>query len=112
MYRTQVTQTLEPVGFAPAGKPAYTNGRARVMALAILCLSAPWAAFSQAAPAFTVLYTFTGGADGSGNAGIASVSLDKAGNIYGTTVAGGDLSACSLYGGCGVVYKLDPAGSE
>jgi len=48
----------------------------------------------------TILYEFQGGANGF-EAG-AGVVMDKAGNLYGTTIAGG--SGC----GCGVVYKLSP----
>src|ERR1039458_1359539 len=51
----------------------------------------------------TVLYNFTGGADGSGPQ--AGVIRDTAGNLYGTTVRGGAT-------GSGVVYKLDMAGHE
>ena len=51
----------------------------------------------------TVLYTFTGGADGSQPA--AGVICDSAGNFYGTTPYGGT-------GGAGVVYKLDTSGHE
>ena len=51
----------------------------------------------------TVLYSFTGGADG-GNP-YAGVIRDSAGNLYGTTSAGGTA-------GWGVVYKLDSAGHE
>jgi len=51
----------------------------------------------------TVLYTFTGGADGASP--LAGVIRDSAGNLYGTTVGGGSY-------GCGVVYKLDTAGNE
>jgi uncharacterized repeat protein (TIGR03803 family) len=48
----------------------------------------------------TILYSFKGGAVGQEPS--AGVVMDKAGNLYGTTIAGG--SAC----GCGVVYKLAP----
>jgi len=59
----------------------------------------------------TVLYTFTGGADGANP--LAGLVLGKAGNLYGTTSYGGDLS-CTLNGpyGCGVVFKLDRTGTE
>lgn len=50
----------------------------------------------------TVLYSFTGGADG-GNPR-SGLLLDAAGNLYGIT-AGGGL-------GQGVVFKLDPSGQE
>ena len=51
----------------------------------------------------TVLYSFTGGADG--RYPTAGVILDSAGNLYGTTYFGGT-------GSHGVVYKLDPADHE
>jgi uncharacterized repeat protein (TIGR03803 family) len=56
----------------------------------------------------TVLYTFTGEADG----GVPTGGLvrDGAGNFYGTTSAGGDFSNCTE--GCGVVFQLDPSGKE
>src|ERR1022692_3429503 len=50
----------------------------------------------------TVLYSFTGGADG--GYPHAGVIRDSAGNLYGTTPFGGT--------GSGVVYKLDTAGQE
>ena len=49
----------------------------------------------------TVLYSFTGGADG--GEPYKGVTLDRQGNLYGTAVTGGS-GACE--GGCGVVYKL------
>jgi uncharacterized repeat protein (TIGR03803 family) len=61
----------------------------------------------------TVLYSFcslNNCADGSGPS--AGVILDSAGNLYGTTQFGGDLSCPSIVIGCGVVYKVDPAGHE
>ncbi len=56
----------------------------------------------------TVLYSFTGGADG--DQPYASLIRDAKGNIYGTTFFGGGSAACN--GGCGVVFKLDTSGEE
>lgn len=53
----------------------------------------------------TVLYTFTGGSDGTAPAG--GVIADTAGNLYGTTDSGG-APPCR----CGVIYKLSPSGKE
>jgi uncharacterized repeat protein (TIGR03803 family) len=49
----------------------------------------------------TILHNFTGGANGFGPGG--GVVMDKAGNLYGTTVAGGSPNC-----GCGLMYKLSP----
>jgi len=49
----------------------------------------------------TVLYDIPGGREGDEPS--AGVVMDKAGNLYGTTIAGGD-PLC----GCGVVYELAP----
>ena len=59
-----------------------------------------------------VLYRFTGGADGAET--FASVVRDAKGNLYGTTAIGSDLtdSPCAEIGGCGVVFRMDPAGHE
>jgi uncharacterized repeat protein (TIGR03803 family) len=50
----------------------------------------------------TVLYSFN---KTTGNVPFAGVTLDKNGNVYGTTAIGGDLSIC-LNNGCGVVYEI------
>ena len=53
---------------------------------------------------FKTLYSFTGGTDG--GYPYAGVIIDQAGNLYGTTYEGGDLSC---YGnGCGTVFELTP----
>jgi uncharacterized repeat protein (TIGR03803 family) len=57
----------------------------------------------------TVLYSFTGGADGLGPA--AGLLRDAAGNLYGTTSMGGT-SCGPVPGGCGVVFKVDSTGKE
>jgi uncharacterized repeat protein (TIGR03803 family) len=59
----------------------------------------------------TVLYSFTGGADG--GQPLAGLIRDSAGNFYGTTFSAGDLSRnCALNNGCGVVFELSKAGQE
>lgn len=53
----------------------------------------------------TVLYRFSGGSDGANPN--SEVVLDNAGNLYGTTVYGGNGQCNNL--GCGVVYELTPS---
>lgn len=60
---------------------------------------------SSFAQTFTVLHTFTGD---DGLSPYAGVTVDRAGNLYGTTKYGG-MAACDL--GCGVLFKLAPQGS-
>lgn len=55
----------------------------------------------------TVLYNFTGGADG--GEPYKGVTLDAQGNLYGTAVTGG---GGSCEGGCGVVYKVTKSGGS
>jgi uncharacterized repeat protein (TIGR03803 family) len=57
----------------------------------------------------TVLYTFKGGTDGGYPSG--PIVRDPAGNLYGETAYGGDVSCFAPYG-CGTVFKLDPAGKK
>ncbi|HXM19844.1 MAG TPA: choice-of-anchor tandem repeat GloVer-containing protein [Terriglobales bacterium] len=58
----------------------------------------------------TVLYAFTGGADG--GQPNATLIRDAAGNFYGTTLGGGSSAGNCQYQSCGVVFKLDKAGKE
>ncbi|HEX8814297.1 MAG TPA: choice-of-anchor tandem repeat GloVer-containing protein [Terriglobales bacterium] len=54
----------------------------------------------------SVLYAFTGASDG--REPYARLLFDSAGNLYGTTLQGGNItSACSV--GCGTVFELAPA---
>ena len=73
-----------------------------LFALAVLALPGS----SQAK--FQVLYTFKGGSDGSGP--VAGLIMDAAGNLYGTTAAGGGTGCGGA--GCGTVFKFAPAGTE
>src|SRR5271165_760892 len=61
---------------------------------------------SAQAQTFTVLHAFSGGAGG--NEPQAGVTMDAAGNLYGTTYIGGT-DACP--DGCGIVFKLGKKGS-
>jgi uncharacterized repeat protein (TIGR03803 family) len=53
----------------------------------------------------TVIYKFQGGSDGASPAG--ALIFDHAGNLYGTTVTGGNPAVCNGEG-CGTVFKLSP----
>lgn len=74
-------------------------------------LAAPAQQAAPKAPAYTVLYTFTGGSDGALPNGVIQ---DEAGSLYGTTLDGGDLSCASpgFLPGCGVVFRLGATGTE
>jgi uncharacterized repeat protein (TIGR03803 family) len=52
----------------------------------------------------TILYNFTRGSDGFEPEG--GLIFDSAGNLYGTTSDGGNLTECSA--GCGTIYELSP----
>lgn len=56
----------------------------------------------------TVLYAFSGGADGASPNG--RLAIDQAGNLFGTASEGGDLVAC--YKGCGTVFEVRADGKE
>jgi len=54
----------------------------------------------------SVLYSFTGGDDGS-YPDHPSLVFDTAGNLYGATYGGGGLGGCNSFGqGCGTVFEL------
>jgi uncharacterized repeat protein (TIGR03803 family) len=55
----------------------------------------------------TILYPFTGHSDGAYP--YAGLALDANGNLYGTTVIGGNRTGfCKQTNGCGVVFELSP----
>lgn len=59
---------------------------------------------------YSILYSFTGGADG--RSPKASVILDSASNLYGTTELGGSFEGNPCSEGCGVVFEVNTSGSE
>jgi uncharacterized repeat protein (TIGR03803 family) len=58
---------------------------------------------------FSVLHSFSGGADGF--LPLGPLTLDSSGNLYGTTTFGGN-PGCVSGSGCGVAFELNPAGEE
>jgi uncharacterized repeat protein (TIGR03803 family) len=60
----------------------------------------------------TVLHRFAG-SDGSRPVDWAGLLADAAGNLYGTTSAGGDCTSCAVQfiEGCGTVFQLTPSGA-
>lgn len=85
--------TLDKTGslYGTSGGGAYNSG-------AVFKLTPSGSAYTE-----SLLYSFTGGADGSGPLG--GVVLDKKGAIYGTTLRGGGNDSA------GTVFKLTPSGS-
>jgi uncharacterized repeat protein (TIGR03803 family) len=79
------------------------NFQARTAALASLAILAAILTIAPTAQAqtFTILHNFTGGTDGSEP--LAGLSLDRAGNLYGTAAYGGH---CLRGSDCGTVFKL------
>ena len=74
--------------------------------LLLVAIAGPSAAKQK--PTYNVLYTFSGGVDGSAPSALAA---DGNGNFYGLTESGGDL-ACNAPFGCGVVFEVDAIGKE
>ena len=66
---------------------------------------------APASPKFRVLYNFRDGSDGAYPVPFAALAIDKGGNLYGATQAGGDIknNYCEGYG-CGVIFELSPSG--
>lgn len=84
------------------------------MRFPLKCLGLAMLMLASVAPAqtFSDLYNFMRGQDG-GDPWSTPI-LDAAGNLYGTTYAGGtfDSSGICNYAGCGVVYRFDTSGNE
>ena len=82
----------------PDDCPSIVKSLSRItFALAWICALTALPLLPSQAQTFTVLHSFTGGADG--YSPLAGLTLDHAGNLYGTTIGGGP----SNYG---VVFKL------
>jgi uncharacterized repeat protein (TIGR03803 family) len=86
-----------------------------MLAFAVILLPALVATRPVHAQTFTLLHTFAGAPDGAYP--LAGLVQDAAGNLYGTTSQGGITAgvctdANAGRNGCGIVFKLDPTGTE
>jgi uncharacterized repeat protein (TIGR03803 family) len=87
------------------------NRRATLLvssAVFVIVLSAAASQLAQA-QTFQVLHAFTNGIDGA--TPMSGVTVDQAGNLYGTASLGGKLT-CSPPWGCGTAYRLKRSGSN
>jgi uncharacterized repeat protein (TIGR03803 family) len=88
--------------------PRLTRPMTTVAALAILAISMSSLAVAQTE---VTIYSFTGSPDG--YAPLAGLVADPAGNLYGTTGAGGGSpGGCGGLFGCGTVFELTPPSYE
>lgn len=78
-----------------------SNLRRRGFALTLVCALTMVAVQSAQTQTFTVLHSFTSGADGA--TPYSGLTIDRAGNLYGTASEGGNTSCRA---GCGTVFKL------
>jgi uncharacterized repeat protein (TIGR03803 family) len=83
-------------------------GRVHRAAFLLTVLTLVWASFMQA-QVETVLFNFNSIDETTGFQPQTGLVLDQSGNLYGTTLYGGDLS-CDNGNGCGVVYEISPQG--
>ena len=81
-----------------------------LVSFALLAFVVIVVASTAQAQAYSALYSFTGGIDG-GHPG--RLTRDSAGNIYGSTLFGGNVGANCQYGGvngCGAIFELKHSG--
>ena len=64
------------------------------------------------AQTYQKVYAFADETDG--NDITSTLTMDRAGNFYGTSFSGGTSygTACDLWGGCGLVFRLSPSGMK
>jgi uncharacterized repeat protein (TIGR03803 family) len=88
-----------------------SNFNLRSKTIAILVATVGWAILAVSAmqgQTFDVIHTFTGGNDGS--IPLAGLTIDRAGNLYGTASGGGVTGPCGSYG-CGIAFRLKSSAS-
>ncbi len=94
------------------GSRRFSHSMSKVLTISAAVAILACAAWAAGVP--QIIYSFAGGNDGESFTGgtdggepYKGVTLDSAGNLYGTAVTGG---GGSCEGGCGVAYKLTNSG--
>lgn len=82
----------------------------KAMRICVVLFVAAFLAQGVQAQTYTVLHNFTGGGDGAMPMG--GLTLDTAGNLYGTANTGGLVGGNCGAEGCGVVYRLSNVNSS
>jgi len=83
---------------------------AKAMRIFVVLFLAAFLAHAARAQTYTVIHNFSGGGDG--RTPTAGVTLDAAGNLYGTANYGGNVGGNCGAQGCGVLYRLSNHGSN
>ena len=78
-----------------------------VATISVLLISVASSSIAEA-QTFSVIHYFTGGPDG--NYPAATMTLDRAGRLYGTTLLGG-VQSCPG-GGCGIAFRMHGSGAN
>jgi uncharacterized repeat protein (TIGR03803 family) len=84
--------------------------KAAVKSLVVLFVVTVFAASMMWAQTYTVIHNFTGGQDGASP--MAGLTIDRAGNLYGTANYGGNTGGNCGGAGCGTVYRLTSLNSS
>src|SRR6516165_3239684 len=89
--------------------PRLLHGSTRLVTIGFALLFPVIQTPAAQAQTYSVLYAFKNGTDGV--APYAGLVRDAAGNLYGTTLEGGDLTCLTPFG-CGTIFKVDASGQE
>lgn len=81
--------------------------------MTLLVVTLLFALTTANAQTYSVIHAFSGGADGA--LPLSGLTMDRAGNFYGTAASGGNTSLMCVqdaWSGCGTIYKLMKHGSQ
>ncbi len=103
MNRTKISHVMAPDTLAPAGVAAELSGIWRLKGSAVVLAAVTVCALHAQTPSLSVLYTFTGGPNGSRPSGLVE---NTSGTFFGTTNFGGAPDCAGDRYNCGGVFQL------